>query len=29
MPATKVPTKIAKKVIMFPEVHCTPKQTAP
>jgi hypothetical protein len=29
MPATKVPTKIANKVIMFPGVPCTPKQTAP
>jgi hypothetical protein len=29
MPATKVPTNIANKVIMFPGVLCTPKQTAP
>jgi hypothetical protein len=29
MPATNVPTNIANKVIMFPGVLCTPKQTAP
>jgi hypothetical protein len=29
MPATKVPTKIANKVIVFPGVLATPKQTAP
>jgi hypothetical protein len=29
MPATKVPTKIANKVIMFPGVLGTPSKTAP
>jgi hypothetical protein len=29
MPATSVPAKIANKVIIFPGVHNTPKQTAP
>jgi hypothetical protein len=29
MPATKVPTRIANKVILFPGMPCIPKQTAP